>query len=58
MVCELWSNGKRNGFLYIYLNMDGRQKENKEEKTMKIEEIVYIFHNNSLFLPYSSHLTS
>ena len=44
-------------YTYIWAWTDDRRGE-KNEKAMKIEEIVYIFHNKALFLPYSSHLTS
>ena len=34
------------------------EKGGKNGKAIKIEEFVYIFHNEALFFPYSSHLTS
>ena len=42
---------------FIYGRSTG--KEVKERKNLyKYKEFVYIFHNEALFLPYSSHLTS
>lgn len=44
-------------FAYNWALVDD-ERGGKNEKAIKIEEIVYIFHNKALFPPYSSHLTS
>ena len=44
-------------YTYIWICTDD-ERGGRNENTIKIDEIVYIFHNKALFLPYSSHLTS
>ena len=44
-------------YTYIWIWTDNEKGEGNE-KTKKIEEFIYIFHNEALFFPYSSHLTS